>query len=157
MEFVIPGLILVAVMVYVSTRIKRSAAEAYEAETVATELFSIRKPDGFVAIAVPEPPLLFQAHTKDFGTGEREQDRLISAAVRRSAGDDLDEVTSEWHIGEDRVVEGRVGGFWVTRRTAGDLTLEIRSAEEPEGENARKIEEMLRSFEVKAAGSRAVI
>jgi hypothetical protein len=157
MEFVIPGLILVAVMVYVSTRIKRSAAEAYQAETVETELFLIRKPDGFVAIASPAAPLLFEAYTRDYGTGEHENDRLISATVTRSPGGDPTEVISEWHIGEDRVVEGREGGFWVTRRTAGDLTLEIRSAEEPEGENARKIEEVLRSFELKAAGSRAVI
>jgi hypothetical protein len=34
MEILIPGLILVALMVYVSTRIKRAAARAFEPENV---------------------------------------------------------------------------------------------------------------------------
>jgi hypothetical protein len=156
MELLIPGLILVAVMVYVSTRIKRSAAAAYEAELIETKFFSIKKPDGFIAVADPRRPLLFEAYSKEFGVGGRENDRLITATVRRTGEvGGLTNVGGEWHIGDDRVVEGRDGDDHVTRRaadgSAGELVLEIRSITEPEGESARKIEEMLRSFEVKAA------
>lgn len=156
MELLVPGLILVAVMVYVSTRIKRSAAAAYEAETIETEYFSIRKPEGFIAVADPRPPLLFEAYTKEYGVGDRENDRLTTATVRKSAEvPELSSIISEWHIGEDQVVEGREGARHLARRISetagGRFILEIRSVIEPEGENARKIEEMLRGFEVKEA------
>src|SRR5687767_8261126 len=48
MELLIPGLILVALMVYASTRIKRTAAAAFDRETVDTEDFIIQKPEGFL-------------------------------------------------------------------------------------------------------------
>ena len=156
MEFVIPGLILVAVMVYVSTRIKRSAAAAYDAETVETELFSVTKPEGFLAVASPRSPLLFEAYSKEFGTDGRENERMVTATARKSSEvSPPTEVSSEWHIGEDKVVEFRDGEAWVTRRTAatrgGDIVFEIRSIVEPEGENARKIEELVRGFEARPA------
>mgnify|MGYP007097599700 CR=1 FL=1 len=54
MELLIPGLILVALMVWASTKIKRSAAQAYAAESIETEYFAIEKPDGLIDLAEPE-------------------------------------------------------------------------------------------------------
>ena len=70
MELLIPGLILVGLMVYASTRIKRVAAEAFEAETVENEWFSIEKPEGFLNVIAPPDGLEFEAYSKDFGVGE---------------------------------------------------------------------------------------
>ena len=50
MELLIPGLILVALMVWASTRIKKTAAAAFDAETIETAEYSIRKPEGFLHV-----------------------------------------------------------------------------------------------------------
>lgn len=68
MEFVIPGLILVALMVWASTRIKKNAAAAFDAETVETEEFVIEKPEGFLHVLNDDSGLAFRAYSKEFGT-----------------------------------------------------------------------------------------
>jgi hypothetical protein len=85
MELLIPGLILVALMVYASTRIKRSAAAAFEAETVETDDFVIQKPDGFLNVIGPDPPYLFEAYSKDFG-GYAQDLRLARARLTADGG-----------------------------------------------------------------------
>jgi hypothetical protein len=50
MELLIPGLILVALMAWASTKIKKRAADAFEAETVETDDYVIRKPEGFLHV-----------------------------------------------------------------------------------------------------------
>lgn len=67
MELLIPGLILVALMAYASTRIKRTAAAAFEAETVETDEFIIRKPDGFLHVVNGDPQYAFEAYSKEYG------------------------------------------------------------------------------------------
>jgi hypothetical protein len=79
MELLIPGLILVALMAYASTRIKRSAARAYEAETIETEDFVIQKPDGFLNVVGGDPQYVFEAYSKDFGGDGAENIRLATA------------------------------------------------------------------------------
>jgi hypothetical protein len=75
MEFLIPGLILVALMAYASTRIKRSAAKAFEAETIETDKFSLTKPEGFLHVLNGDPAFAFQAYSKEFGTGNSSERR----------------------------------------------------------------------------------
>jgi len=65
MELLIPGLLLVALMVYASTRIKKMAAEAYEAETIETDEFSIQKPEGFLHNLNGDPKFIFEAYSKE--------------------------------------------------------------------------------------------
>lgn len=81
MELLIPGLILVALMVYASTRIKRSAARAFEAETIETDGFIIQKPDGFLNVINGDPEFAFEAYSKDFGGKGSENIRLATANV----------------------------------------------------------------------------
>ena len=50
MEILVPGLILVALMVWLSTRIKRNAAAAFDAERVETEDLIVEKPGGFLHV-----------------------------------------------------------------------------------------------------------
>ena len=66
MELLIPGLVLVALMVYASTRLKKATARALEAEDVETDEFSITKPAGFINVVSPDDGLLFRAYTKEF-------------------------------------------------------------------------------------------
>jgi hypothetical protein len=67
MELLIPGLILVALMIWASTRIKRNAAAAFDAETVETADFVINKPDGFLHVLNDDSGLAFRAYSKEFG------------------------------------------------------------------------------------------
>ena len=66
MELLIPGLILVAFMVWASTRIKKTAAAAFDQETVATDEFIIQKPEGFLHNLNGDPKYIFEAYSKEY-------------------------------------------------------------------------------------------
>ena len=66
MELLIPGLILVAVMVYLSTKIKKRAADAFNAESIDTDSFSLEKPEGFLHV-VGDEQHEFMAYSKEIG------------------------------------------------------------------------------------------
>ncbi|MGI8410254.1 MAG: hypothetical protein ACR2M8_10295 [Pyrinomonadaceae bacterium] len=82
MELLIPGLILVALMVYASTKIKKSAARAYEPELIETDEFFILKPEGFINPLNDERKFAFIAYSKEFGMGAAENIRQASARIR---------------------------------------------------------------------------
>jgi len=88
LAILIPGLILVALMVYASTRIKRVAAEAFEAETIETDEFAVEKPDGFLNILNRDPALALDAYSREFGvepqrtSGRRGSRCGITASVK---------------------------------------------------------------------------
>lgn len=69
-------------MAYASTRIKKSAARAYEAEMVETDEFVIQKPDGFLNVIGGDPAFVFEAYSKDFGGAGSEDFRKATATLR---------------------------------------------------------------------------
>lgn len=69
MEILIIGSIFVALMVYVSTKIKKSAAAAYEPETIETDEFFIEKPEGFLHPLRDRSEFAFEAYTDTYGEG----------------------------------------------------------------------------------------
>ncbi len=89
MEIFIVGIAVVALMVYVSTKIKKSAAEAYEAETVETEDFVIYKPEGFIHPLNDDSGLAFVANSKDWGKNDASQFRQARAALRVISNSDF--------------------------------------------------------------------
>lgn len=92
MEILIPGLILVALMVYASTKIKKSAAEAYEQEMVETDEISIIKPEGFISLVDPQNGLLFDAHSKEFGYDAAGDQSRASGEVRFIEATTVDDI-----------------------------------------------------------------
>lgn len=78
---VVIGLILVALMVYTSTRIKRMTAAAFEAETVETDDFVIEKPDGFLHVINGDAQYAFETYSKEFGGPGAENVRRATATV----------------------------------------------------------------------------
>ena len=92
MEILIIGGALVALMVYVSTRIKKSAASAFERETIETDEFSIIKPENFINPTDDNSEFAFTAHSKDFGTGEAEEFRQAQTNLRVYTDAGFDEV-----------------------------------------------------------------
>lgn len=81
MELLIPGLILVALMIWASTKIKRSAAAAFDAEHVEGDGFALDKPDGFLNRHYDNSEYLFDAYSKDFGSGRAGNVRAATAVV----------------------------------------------------------------------------
>jgi hypothetical protein len=92
MELLIPGLALVALMVYLSTRIKKSAAEAFEPEEIETDEFSIVKSRGFLYPLNSTSGLPFEAYTKDFGEDEAKKIRHARAELTFNQEANLAEV-----------------------------------------------------------------
>ena len=104
MELLIPGLILVALMVYASTKFKKSAARAYESETVDTPEFSITKPEGFICPVDHDEKLAFAAYSKEYGRDEKDVIRQASAEIRTFEDANFDEIREQAKIDSIRVV-----------------------------------------------------
>lgn len=82
MELLIPGLLLVALMVYASTRIKRVAAEAFEPESIESTDFALEKPEGFLNVVSPAGGLSLQIYSKDYGINEASDFRAARGEIR---------------------------------------------------------------------------
>jgi hypothetical protein len=170
MEILIVGIILVAVMVWASTRIKRSAAAAFDAETVETSEFTLKKPDGWLSKVDPLEPYLFEAYTRDLGHAPNENIRLGTASIEISKGtiddiaermatdaeitDDIREIVGEKHY---RVIELRRADDEIDRlewlkfgQTGGSVyTFWVKALADTTVEFRRDIEAMIDSFELK--------
>lgn len=87
MEILIIGGFIVVLMVVISTRIKKSAARAYEEENVETEEYKIYKPDGFIHPLNDDYP--FEANSKEHGKNEASKFRQARAVLRVVANSDF--------------------------------------------------------------------
>lgn len=172
MEILVPGLILVALMVYASTRIKKSAARAYEAETIETDDFIIQKPEGFLNVIGGDPHYAFEAYSKEFGPEGAEDIRRATATMTIRKGITQDRVAANL-IGSgitkisdmSEVVDGvRYRNFEIKRKEKSNTfrvyyklaeknekvyELEINALKETTDEFVRNIEIMKDSFILK--------
>ena len=129
MEILIIGVLIVALMIYTSTKIKKSAAEAYEEEIFETEEFALVKPEGFLNPIRRESEFAFEAYSKDYGEDDAETIRqgLITvkiftdqkfAQICKLARQSVDKVLSEENV-DNRT-------FWLKGiKTEKDIDTEI--------------------------------
>lgn len=172
MELLIPGLILVALMIYASTRIKRSAARAFEAETIETDDFVIEKPDGFLNVIGGDPKFAFEAYSRDFGGDGTENIRRatanivqknnvtvegVAAELLKSGGEVVDDRSEKIsginyrlieHIVTEHDVDFRVKSK-LAERDGKVLIFTTKTIAETTPEFMRNIETMFDSFELK--------
>ena len=172
MELLIPGLILVALMIYASTRIKRSAARAFEAETIETDDFVIQKPDGLLNVIGGDPKFAFEAYSRDFGGDGTENIRRatanvvqknnvtvegVAAELLKSEGEVVDDHSEKInginyrvieHIVTEHDVDFRVRSK-LAERGGNVLILTAKTIAETAPEFMRNIEAMFDSFELK--------
>lgn len=94
MELLIPGLLLVAFMVWASTRIKKNAAAAFDAESIETDEFSIQKPEGFLHNLNGDPKYIFEAYSKELSK-VNDKFRIGTATITRIENTTLDAVVNE--------------------------------------------------------------
>ena len=168
MEILIPGLILVALMIYASTKIKKSAAEAYEPETIETDDFMIHKPAGFLTVIGGDPKFAFESYSKEFGEEGASEFRKATATISVfNVGARPTNVSGEDEIISD--VSKKIGGqsYRVTEakrteknvefrvfRKSGEkhgriVRVEVIALKETTDQLLNDIESMLRSFELK--------
>lgn len=95
MELLIPGLILVAIMAWASTRIKKNAAAAFAAETVETDEFVVEKPEGFLHVLNDESGLAFRSYSKEFGTVGKKDIRQAKLEINICRDTTIEEVRNE--------------------------------------------------------------
>lgn len=146
MEIWIIGGILVAIMIYASTRIKSAAKAAYEEEVIETETFRIIKPEGFLAPGIPKEPFVFEANSKDLGGISGSIPKARIEIRKMEDGDSKPIFESEALIGGDPVV--------VTQKVLKDgnlniaYDLKIFVLKEEKAEYSEKIKRLIDSFEI---------
>lgn len=96
---------MVGLMVYVSTRIKRSAAAAFEPEQIETDEFSISKPEGFLHPLNNDNGLAFEAYTKEFGEDDAKKLRHAWAELEVHESSDPDGIIGEIKRSAEKVLE----------------------------------------------------
>ncbi len=105
MEILIVGVLLVALMVYASTKIKKSAASAFETEIIENEDFSLVKPDGFISPIDENSKFAFEAYTKEFGKSDQAEDfRQATANLTVSANSIFETVCNEAKNSADKIL-----------------------------------------------------
>ncbi len=171
LAILIPGLIIVALMVWASTRIKRIAAAAFEAETIETNDFIIQKPDGFLHNLNGDPKYTFETYSKEFGVDATDiRQGRVRLTIRDDVGmqqiiigfaDDGDEIVDDVTeiIGPTRyrLIEAKRDEnghdlcvtYKIVEKGSQVYMLETIRLAETSDEFARKIEAFANSFELK--------
>ncbi len=109
MEILIIGGIFVALMAYASTRIKKSAAQAFEREEIETDEFYIVKPENFINPVSDDASKPFIAHTKDVGTDAAEKLRRASIVVRAVSDGDFERLRQSYAANGETLVAEETG------------------------------------------------
>jgi hypothetical protein len=105
MELLIPGLLLVAFMVWASTRIKKTAAAAFDPETIETGEFIIQKPEGFLHNLNGDPKYIFEAYSKELSK-VHDNFRIGTATITRIENSTWEAVVGEMLQADDSVDQG---------------------------------------------------
>jgi hypothetical protein len=73
-------IIFVVALFSISSRVRKAARLAFEAETIDAGEFVIVKPEGFINPLNDESEFAFEAYSKDFGKSENEENRRQAEA-----------------------------------------------------------------------------
>lgn len=172
MEIFIVGLVVVALMVYASTKIKKSAAQAFEREEIETEDFSIIKSEGFLHPLHEKSPLAFEAYSKDLGKNDASKYNQAWVALRVVPDADFKTICGDVKASAEKIisknyVENQRICLYETERTEKDVAilgfwkivesrqrrkiyeLKISVLQAYEAEYAFRAREMIESFDVK--------
>ena len=169
MELLIPGLILVALMVWASTKIKKSAADAFQAELIETDAYSLQKPEGFLHV-LGDPEHELRAYSKENGkqstSGERQATIELDVIPDRDIAtvrDAIEMAASRFEVrtesanvceleADEAATESHVNAFYkIVKSGSSVYRLRFAVLSEHKDEYLRRIQETLDSFTVKAS------
>jgi hypothetical protein len=163
MEILILGLILVALMVWASTKIKKNVAQAYEREVIDNADFSLVKPDGFLHVLNGDPKFAFEAYSKEFGKDENNGVRQARATIRHIENTTAKKVSDD---ARRNLSEPETEGIFVSwlksdgealfdifhkiiAKNGGVFDLEVSVLHDYADEQTANVHELLDSFKVK--------
>lgn len=148
MEILIIGIIIVGLMVYLSTKIKKEAKLAYEREAFEDAHFAIVKPEGFLIPITEDSPYVFEAHSKEFGDDDARDFYRCRATVtvKNEAGK---REFSEAETTENNVSVKTVFKSLSDLKNRKTYELEIKVLSDYAEEFAGKLKEMTESFRIK--------
>lgn len=107
MEIWIVGIIIVALMIYVSTRIKKSAAAAFEREEIEAEDYRLTKSAGYIHPFRDDSAYAFEAYTKEFGDEEAKDFRRSRATLKIISNSDFETVCKQAKKTADKITSKR--------------------------------------------------
>ena len=173
--WIIGGLIVVA-MVLISTKIKKTAAKAYEPETVETEEFLVRKPEGFLHPVRRRTEYPFEVYSKLYGADREARniwrasavlrvhdgkaiDRILTDAIKEETFTAKDisqtdlgrECVSRSEKTEDEMEYAVLRRIVENRRLGKTWELQVTMLRKHEPEYAQRAAEMLASMDIKGA------
>ncbi|MGI8494184.1 MAG: hypothetical protein ACR2L1_02575 [Pyrinomonadaceae bacterium] len=108
MEILIVGILLVALMVYASTKIKKSAARAFEREVVETEHFRLVKPEGFISPVNEDSEYAFTARSKNFGENEAHETHQAKINLKIFSVENFDAVCRQIEDSADKILSENI-------------------------------------------------
>jgi hypothetical protein len=168
--------IFIALLLFISSKIRNAANQAYEPERIERENFSINKPEGYLNPVEWTPNKPFEAYTRELG--ERSMGRLRKSLAKLTVSDGLNfdnlrkEIKKDAQefvstVFDENAPEGERICLIETKKTENEITtvflnkivesrwqkktynLEISVLEEYRDEYEEKIGEMLNSFSLK--------
>ncbi len=148
MEILILGIILVAIMAYLSTKIKAASQAAYEEEKIETDSFSLIKPKDFLHPYNENSKYAFEAYSREYGEGKAS--KINQAMIFVSIYEDMIEKPDE--SSESEQVENGLK-FKVLRKVLqkGNKTfeLEVLVLMEHYQDYKEKVKQVMESFRIK--------
>ena len=108
MEILIIGGIVVLIMVFISTQIKKSAARAFDREVVDTENFRIVKPEGFVYPMRDDSEYAFEAFSKEYGERNERNTWKAQIYIKVSEGLNFASVCENAKRGTTEVISEKI-------------------------------------------------
>jgi hypothetical protein len=150
MEILIIGVILVAIMAYVSTKIKNAAKEAYNQENFENEYFTILKPEGFIIPVKVSSEFLFETYSKDLGEEIIEEEFYqCRATVTEKAGIEVETELLETEESENGLSFKTFSKTLVNQNLKKSFNLKIFVLPEYQEKYTNEINLMLGSFTLK--------
>ncbi|RMG09646.1 MAG: hypothetical protein D6735_00345 [Acidobacteria bacterium] len=148
MEILIIGLILVALMVYTSTKIKAAVAAAYSEEKIQTPDFEIIKPDGFLSPCDDKSIYAFEAYSRDFGEGKAADLHHVAVTLLIHERLSFNEAEIESHEVKNGVSLKIIRKYLHTSRNTYELT--ITALKDNYQQYEERIQKMLDSFQIRS-------
>lgn len=168
--------IFIAILLFISSKIRKAANEAYEPEQIERENFSIYKPEGYLNPVEFTEKMPFEAYTRELG--ERSAGRLRKSLAKLTVTDGLnfDNLRKEIKknaeefvstVFDENAPEGQRTCLIETKKTENEITtvyvnkivesrrqkktynLEVSILEDHRDEFDERIGEMLESFTLK--------
>ncbi|HQU84473.1 MAG TPA: hypothetical protein PKY59_15150 [Pyrinomonadaceae bacterium] len=168
MEILFVGIAIVALMAYVSTRIKKSAADAYLRETIDAPEFALVKPEGFLNPIDAKEGLAFYAYSKDYGVEDSAKFRHSEIRIRVYESVNLKEIVKNLKSLAEKVVSEKNGNGAFLLKTENSeekvylekdhkfisknnkiYELEFKTLQENKEDYAERIAETFESFKIK--------